>query len=193
MNKWQKILLVAYATTFSGFYLAVMLVLFLFMVLKGLQLRWRLGYVLFWMTALSGCAVYFIRGKKRCINTISWIYAFCWILLSIAGIIFTFLTFDAVYCETDKYIMKEPSVIIGFDSAILYEKKGLLEVEKQRYKFVHPKSFTPLDSIGAIVIYGDFYNGETTEDGVAILPLDDSFDKEKAKEYALNQNIEYGE
>ncbi|WP_124031247.1 hypothetical protein [Duncaniella muricolitica] len=171
MNKWQKILLVAFH--------AVMLVLFLFMVLKGLQLRWRLGYVLFWMTALSGCAVYFIRGKKRCINTISRIYAFCWILLSIAGIIFTFLTFDAVYCETDKYIMKEPSVIIGFDSAILYEKKGLLEVEKQRYKFVHPKSFTPLDSIGAIVIYGDFDNGETTDDGVAILPLDDSFDKEK--------------
>ena len=34
-------------------------------------------------------------------------------------------------------------------------------------------------SIGAIVIYGDFDNGETTEDGVAILPLDDSFDEEK--------------
>ena len=46
---------------------------------------------------------------------------------------------------------------------------------------------------GAIVIYGDFYNGEPTEDGVAILPLDDSFDKEKAKEYAQNHNIEYGE
>lgn len=185
MKRWQKILLVAFH--------AVMLVLFLFIVQKGLQLRWRLGYVLFWMTALSGCAVYFIRGKKAVYNTISRIYAFCWILLSIAGIIFTFLTFDAVYCETDKYIMKEPSEIIGFDSAILYEKKGLLEVEKQRYKFVHPKSFTPLESIGTIVIYGDFDNGETTEDGVAILPLDDSFDKEKAKEYALNHNIEYGE
>ena len=185
MKRWQKILLVAFH--------AVMLALFLFVVLNGLQLRWRLGYVLFGITALSGCAVYFIHGKNAVYNTISRIYAFCWMLLSIAGIIFTFLTFDTVYCETDKYIMKEPSEIIGFDSAILYEKKGLLEVEKQRYKFVHPKSFTPLDSIGAIVIYGDFYNGETTEDGVAILPLDDSFDKEKAKEYALNQNIEYGE
>ena len=149
---------------------AAMLALFLFVVLNGLQLRWRLGYVLFWITALSGCAVYFIRDKKAVYNIISRIYAFCWVLLSIAGLIFTFLTFDAVYCETDKYIMKEPSEIIGFDSAILYEKKGLLEVEKHRYKFVHPKSFTPLDSIGAIVIYGDFDNGETTEDGVAILP-----------------------
>ena len=185
MKKRQKILLVAFH--------AVMLVLFLFMVLNGLQLRWRLGYVLFWLTATSGCAVYFIRGKKAVYNTISRIYAIGWVLLSIAGLIFTFLTFDAVYCEKDKYIMKESSEIIGFDSAILYEKKGLLEVEKQRYKFVHPKSFTPLDTIGAIVIYGDFDNGETTEDGVAILPLDDSFDKEKAKEYALNHNIEYGE
>ncbi len=185
MKRWQKILLVAFH--------AVMLALFLVVVLNSLQLRWRLGYVLFGITALSGCAVYFIHGKNAVYNTISRIYAFCWILLSIAGIIFTFLTFDAVYCETDKYIIKESSEIIGFDSAILYEKKGLLEVEKQRYQFVHPKSFTPLDSIGAIVIYGDFYNGETTEDGVAILPLDYSFDKEKAKEYALNQNIEYGE
>lgn len=114
-------------------------------------------------------------------------------LFSIAGIIFTFLTFDAVYCETDKYIMKEPSEIIGFDSAILYEKRGLLEVEKLRYKFVYPKSITPLDSIGAIVIYGDFDNGETTEEDVAILSLDDSFDKERAKEYAITHNIEYGE
>ena len=185
MKRWQKILLVAFH--------AVMLVLFLFVVLNSLQLRWRLGYVLFWITVLSGCAVYFIRGKKAVYNTISRIYAIGWMLLSVVGLIFTFLTFDAVYCETDKYIMKEPSEIIGFDSAILYEKKGLLEVEKQRYKFVHPKSFTPLDSIGAIVIYGDFDNGETTDDGVAILPLDDSFDKEKAKEYALNHNIEYGE
>ncbi|MDE5629827.1 MAG: hypothetical protein K2I69_09745 [Muribaculaceae bacterium] len=185
MKRWQKILLVAFH--------AVMLAMFLFVVLNGLQLRWRLGYVLFWITALSGCAVYFIRGKKAVYNTISRIYAIGWVLLSIASLIFTFQTFDAVYCETDKYIIKESSEIIGFDSAILYEKKGLLEVEKQQYKFVHPKSFTPLDSIGAIVIYGDFYNGETTEDGVAILPLDDSFDKEKAKEYALNHNIEYGE
>ena len=51
----------------------------------------------------------------------------------------------------------------------------------------------PIDSLGAIVIYGDFYNGETSEEGVAVLPLDDSFDREKAKEYAQNHNIEYGE
>ena len=141
---------------------------------------------------LGSCVVrhafYFIRD-----NSLSKIYSFCWIGLSVFGIIGTFITYDSVYCETDKYIMKEPSDIIGFDSAILYEKKGLLEVEKWRYKFVRPKSMIPIDSIGAIVVYGDFYNLETSEEGVAVLPLDNSFDGEKAKEYAQNHNIEYGE
>ncbi|GFI07033.1 hypothetical protein IMSAGC006_01782 [Muribaculaceae bacterium] len=27
----------------------------------------------------------------------------------------------------------------------------------------------PIDSLGAIVIYGDFYNVETSEEGVAVL------------------------
>ena len=39
MNKWQKIFLV-------GLH-AVMLALFLCMILAGVQLSWRLGYVLF--------------------------------------------------------------------------------------------------------------------------------------------------
>ena len=179
MNKWQKILLV-------GFH-AVMLTMLLCVILAGVQLRWRLGYVLFWGAALSGMAFYFIPD-----NSLSKIYSFCWIGLSVFGVIGTFITYDSVYCETDKYIMKEPSDIIGFDSAILYEKKGLLEVEKWRYKFVRPKSMIPIDSLGAIVIYGDFYNVETSEEGVAVLPLDDSFDEEKAKQYALNHNIKYG-
>lgn len=164
----------------------IMLTLFVCIVMSGVQLRWRLGYVIFWAAALSGMALYFIRD-----TIISKIYSICWIGLSIIGVIITSITYDSVYCETDKYIMKESSEIIGFDSAILYKKKGLLEVEKQRYKLVNPKSMIPLDSIGAIVIYGDYYNGEATEEGVAILPLDDSFDKKKAKEYALNHNIEY--
>lgn len=165
---------------------AVMLALSVCILINGFQLRWHLGYVIFWLAALSGMAFYFIRE-----NIISKIYSICWIGLSVIGVIVTFVTYDSVYCETDKYIMKEPSEIIGFNSAILYEKKGLLEIEKQHYKGVHPHSMTPLDSIGAIVIQGDFANGEGLERGMAILPLDDSFDKEKAKEYARNHNIEY--
>ncbi len=166
---------------------AVMLALFVCIVISGVQLRWYLGYVIFWATALSGMMLYFMKD-----TIIPKIYSICWIGLSIIGVIITSITYDSVYCETDKYIMKESSEIIGFDSAILYEKKGLLEIEKQRYKGVYPHSMTPLDSIGAIVIHGDFANGEGLEKSVAILPLDDSFDKEKVKQYARNHNIEYG-
>ena len=180
MKRWQKILLV-------GFH-AVMLALLLCTIIAGVQLRWHLGYVLFWGASLSGIAIYLIHG-----NSLAKVYSFCWGGLSIFGVIVTFITYESIYCETEKYIMKEPSEIIGFDSAILYEKRGLLEVEKWRYKFVRPKSMIPIDSLGAIVIYGDFYNLETSEEGVAVLPLDDSFDREKAKQYALNHHIEYGE
>lgn len=89
--------------------------------------------------------------------------------------------------------MKQWQKIVGFDSAILYEKSALLEIEKQRYKGVYPQSMIPLDSIGAIVIFGEFNNGETLERGVSVMPLDDSFDEDKAKEYALNHNVGYGE
>lgn len=56
MKLWQKILLV-------GFHM-VMLTLFLCMVITWVQLRWRLGYVLFWGAALSGMAIYFIRNNS---------------------------------------------------------------------------------------------------------------------------------
>ena len=115
MKRWQKILLV-------GFH-AIMLALLLCMIIAGVQLRWHLGYLLFWGAALSGMAFYFIRD-----NSLSKIYSFCWIGLSVFGIIGTFITYDSVYCETDKYIMKEPSDIIGFNSAILYEKRACLKL-----------------------------------------------------------------
>lgn len=165
---------------------AVMLALFVCIVTSGVLLRWRLGYVIFWLAALSGMAFYFIRK-----NNISKIYSICWIGLSVIGVIVTLVNYDSVYCETDKYIMKEPSEIIGFDSAILYEKSGLLEIEKQRYKGVYPQSMIPLDSIGAIVIFGEFNNGETLEKDVSILPIDDSFDEEKSKDYARKHNITF--
>lgn len=171
---------------------AVMLALSVCIMINGFQSRWHLGYVIFWLAALSGISLYFIHWKKHIRNAIIKLYAFCWGLLSVLGGLITYLTYDPVYCETDKYIMKHSASIMGFDSAILYEKRGLLEIEKQRYKGVYPHSMVPLDSIGAIVIHGDFANGEGLESGVAILPLDDSFDEDKAKEYARNHNIEYG-
>lgn len=181
MKKWQKISLITFH--------AVMLSVSIYILVNGLQLRWRLGYIMFWSAALSGIGLYFVQCKRYVWSALIKLYAFCWGLLTMVGGVITYLTYDPVYCETDKYIMKHPSSIIEFDSAILYEKKGLLEIEKQRYKGVYPQSFTPLDSIGVIVIYGEFNNGEALERGVSVLPLDDSFDKEKAKEYARKHNI----
>lgn len=183
MKKWQKISLIAFH--------AIMLALSIYILVNGLQLRWRLGYIISWSAALSGISLYFIHCKKYVWNALIKLYAFCWGLLAVVGGIITYLTYDPVYCETDKYIMKHPASIIGFDSAILYEKSGLLEIEKQRYKGVNPQSIIPLDSIGAIVIYGDFNNGETLVKDVTILPLDDSFDEERVEEYARKHNIKY--
>ena len=183
MKKWQKISLIAFHV--------VMLALSIYILVNGFQLRWRLGYIVFWSAALSGTTLYFIHGKKYIWNTLVKLYAFCWGLLAVVGGIITYITYDPIYCETDKYIMKHSASIIGFDSAILYEKSGLLEIEKQRYKGVYPQSMIPLDSFGAIVIYGDFNNGETLVKDVTILPLDDSFDKEKVEEYARKHNIKY--
>lgn len=183
MKKWQKISLIAFHV--------VMLALSIYILVNGFQLRWRLGYIVFWSAALSGTTLYFIHGKKYIWNTLVKLYAFCWGLLAVVGGIITYITYDPIYCETDKYIMKHSASIIGFDSAILYEKSGLLEIEKQRYKGVYPQSMIPLDSFGAIVIYGDFNNGETLVKDVTILPLDDSFDKERVEEYARKHNIKY--
>lgn len=185
MKQWHKLLLITFHV--------VMLALSIYILVNGLQLRWRLGYIVFWSAVLSGISLYFIHCKKYIWNVLIKLYAFCWGLLAVVGGIITYLTYDPVFCETDKYIMKHSASIIGFDSAILYEKKGLLEIEKQRYKGVYPQSFTPLDSIGVIVIYGEFNNGEGLERGVSVMPLNDSFDENKAKEYALNHNVEYGE
>lgn len=181
MKLWQKISLITFH--------AVMLALSIYILINGLQLHWRLGYIVFWSAAISGIGLYFVHCKKYIWNALIKLYAFCWGLLAVAVGVITYLTYDPVYCETDKYIMKQSASIIGFDSAILYEKNGLLEIERYRYKGIYPQSMIPLDSIGAIVIFGEFNNGETLEKDVSILPLDDSFDEESAKEYALKHNI----
>lgn len=181
MKLWQKISLITFH--------AVMLALSIYILINGLQLRWRLGYIVFWSAAISGIGLYFVHCKKYIWSALIKLYAFCWGLLAVAVGVITYLTYDPVYCETDKYIMKQSASIIGFDSAILYEKNGLLEIERYRYKGIYPQSMIPLDSIGAIVIFGEFNNGDTLEKDVSILPLDDSFDEESAKEYALKHNI----
>lgn len=172
----------------------VMLLLLIAVIDSGIILRWRLGYVLFGLAALSGIALFFVNFNKAVLDAMIKLYAFCCGVLTIIGCIVCFLTFDKVYCETDRYILKEPGAIIGFDTAILYEKVGIKEIERYRYKGVYPYSFEILDSIGAIIITGDWrtVDVEQTEYATAILPLDPKiYDYDKVKEYARKHNIRF--
>lgn len=148
--------------------------LFAYISMIGLQLRWHLEYVIFWIATLSGIALYFVHYKKYICNALIKLYAFGWVLLSVIGGVITFQTYDSVYCETDEYIMKETKCITGFETAILYKKQGLREIEIHRYELVFPKSITPIDTLGAVVIYGEYPDGEGGCDyGAAIYPMND--------------------
>ena len=187
MKKWLKILLIVCHVINVALFACISMI--------GLQLRWHLGYVIFWIATLSGIALYFAHSEKYICNALSKLYAFCWVLLSVIGGVITFQTYDSVYCETDEYIMKETKCITGFETAILYKKQGLREIEIHHYELVFPKSITPIDSLGAVVIYGEYLDGEGGCDyGVAIYPMnDDIYYKsiDKVKEYAEQWHISF--
>ena len=62
MKQWHKLLLITFHV--------VMLALSIYILVNGLQLRWRLGYIVFWSTALSGIGLYFIHCKKYIWNAL---------------------------------------------------------------------------------------------------------------------------
>lgn len=187
MKKWLKILLIVCHV--------INMALFAYISMIGLQLRWNLEYVIFWIATLSGIALYFVHYKKYICNALIKLYAFGWVLLSVIGGVITFQTYDSVYCETDEYIMKETKCITGFETAILYKKQGLREIEIHRYELVFPKSITPIDTLGAVVIYGEYPDGEGGCDyGAAIYPMNDDIYYEnidKIKEYAEQWHISF--
>ena len=90
--------------------------------------------------------------------------------------------------------MRQSRVIMGFETATLYKKSNLQEVEVWGYELVYPKKIVPLDSLGAVVIYGDYPdgNGGLTSD-TTINPMNDSFysNLPAIKEYAEKHNISY--
>lgn len=53
MKKWQKISLITFH--------AVMLSMSVYIMVNELQLRWRLGYIVFWLAILSGISLYFVH------------------------------------------------------------------------------------------------------------------------------------
>lgn len=187
MKRWQKILLIVCHI--------LMVALFAYILTNGLQLRWRLGYVIFGIASLSGISLYFVHLNKYVCNALLKLYAFCWILFLVIGGVITFLTYDSVYCETDKYIMKEAKGFMGFETAVLYRKCGLREIEIHRYELVFPESITPIDSLGAVIIYGKYPDGEGgCADDTIIYPMNDEVyynNIDRIKECAEQKHITF--
>ncbi len=160
-----------------------------------IQLRRQLGYVVFWTTAISGVIQLLMRWEKYLTNVAAKLYGFCWILFSAIGLFFSVVTWQSAYCETDGYIMRESKGFMGWETAILYKKCGLQEIERHGYDLAYPEAITPIDSLGAVIIYGNLPNGEGgCEKDSVIYPMDD--DKyfgniDKVKEYAKQRHLEY--
>ena len=74
--------------------------------------------------------------------------------------VFSIVTWQPIFCETDEFVMRKSGGFMGFETAVLYRKYGLRELELHRYELVFPESITPLDSLGAIIIYGEYPDGE---------------------------------
>lgn len=123
------------------------------------------------------------------------LYGFLWLLFSFIGLFFSVVAWQPVLCETEKFIMRKPGGFMGFETAILYRKYGLRELEMHRYELVFPESITPLDSLGAVVIYGQYPDGEGGCDkGTVIYPMDNYTyynNIDRIKEYAGQKGIEY--
>lgn len=157
-------------------------------------LRWHLNYYIFAITALTGIAVMFIECKNKTFRYLGKFYGICWCLITIIGLMICRLAFSPTLCESGDYVMRRSLGIMGFETASLYKKSNLQEVEVWRYELVYPKEIVPLDSLGAVVIYGDYPDGnDGLTDGTTIYPMSDSyFDNLPAiKEYAERHNIPY--
>lgn len=160
-----------------------------------IQLRWHLGYFIFWITAFSGIIFVFFSLKRYWSTAIIKLYGFCWILFSLIGLFISVVIWQSTFCETEEYIMRESKGFMGFETATLYKKCGLQEIELHHYELVYPKSITPIDSLGAIIIYGNFPNGEGgSDEKTVIYPMRDDiyFDNiDKIKKYAEQEHYEY--
>lgn len=160
-----------------------------------IHLRWQSGYVVFWTTAITGIMFMFLMWKRYWSNAIIKLYGFLWIPFSLIGLFLSVIVWQPVLCETDNFVMRKPGGFMCFETAILYRKYGLRELEIHRYELVFPESITPLDSLGAVVIYGEYSDGEGgCGKGTVIYPMDDYTyynNIDRVKEYAGQRDIEY--
>lgn len=102
----------------------------------------------------------FLMWKRYWNNAIIKLYGFLWIPFSLIGLFLSVVVWQPVLCETDDFVMRKPGGFMGFETAVLYRKSGLRELEIHRYELVFPESITSLDSLGAVVIYGEYPDEE---------------------------------
>lgn len=169
-------------------------VLLCYLLWNNILLRWHLNYFIFAITALTGIALLFINSKNKIFRDLGKLYGICWCFIAIMGLLVCRVTYSPALCESVDYVMRQSSGIMGFETATLYKKSNLQEVEVWRYELVYPKKIVPLDSLGAVVIYGDYPDGNGgLTSGTTIYPMSDSYynNLPAIKEYAKRHNIPY--
>lgn len=169
-------------------------VLLCYLLWNNILLRLHLNYYVFAITALTGIALLFIESKNKLFCKLGKLYGICWCFIAVIGLLVCWVTYSPVLCESGNYVMRRSSGIMGFETATLYKKSNLQEVEVWRYELVYPKKIVPLDSLGAVVIYGDYPDGNGgLTSGTTIYPMSDSYynNLPAIKEYAKRHNIPY--
>lgn len=160
----------------------------LFCVRQQDHLRGNLGYVIVWLTTLSGLVVCFFKTRRKLVNVLLRAYGFLWlcwfVLLPLCTMGMWLLAIMEIYIphtkfyEADGYVMRQDVYdFMGYPKCALLKNNGLREEHVRSYPGVYTvDSFAVREDIGAVVISGTGYaSGGMKLDGrfTDVFPLDD--------------------
>lgn len=181
-NKWKKALFVIHG---AGLLLCLVL---LFCVRQQDHLRGNLGYVIVWLTTLSGLVVCFFKTRRKLVNVLLRAYGFLWlcwfVLLPLCTMGMWLLAIMEIYIphtkfyEADGYVMRQDVYdFMDYPKCALLKNNGLREEHVRSCPGVYTvDSFAVREDIGAVVISGTGYaSGGMKLDGrfTDVFPLDD--------------------
>ncbi len=161
----------------------------LFCVRQQDHLRGNLGYVIVWLTTLSGLVVCFFKTRRKLVNVLLRAYGFLWlcwfVLLPLCTMGMWLLAIMEIYIphtkfyEADGYVMRQDVYdFMDYPKCALLKNNGLREEHVRSYPGVYTvDSFAVREDIGAVVISGTGYaSGGMKLDGrfTDVFPLDDS-------------------
>ncbi len=181
-NKWKKALFIIHG---AGLLLCLVLLL---CVRQQDHLRWNLGYVIVWLTTLSGLVVCFFKTRRKLVNVLLRVYGFLWlcwfVLLPLCTMGLWLLPIIEIYIppetfyKTDGYVMRQDVYdFMDFPECVLLKNNGLIEEHVRSYPGVYTvDSFAVREDIGAVVISGTGYAGggmKMDNKFIDVFPLDD--------------------